>query len=98
MFFAEQKAQSNRKSRIENRKNTNFDCGLISIFYFQPVFFGRAKIIMAFLFEKLDVYQKAMNFAERIHLLAESFPKGHSHIAGQLNRTSLSISANIAEV
>lgn len=52
---------------------------------------------MPFLFEKLDVYQKAITFADKITTLTESFPKGNYYLADQLNRASLSISTNIAE-
>ena len=52
---------------------------------------------MPFLFEKLEVYQKAVAFAERASSLTESFPRGHWYLADQLNRASLSISVNIAE-
>jgi len=52
---------------------------------------------MAFLFEKLEVYQKAVTLAERVSSLGEQFPRGHWYLADQLNRASLSISLNIAE-
>lgn len=52
---------------------------------------------MTFLFKKLVVYQKALDLAENISSLTESFPKGKGYIADQLNRASLSIAANIAE-
>lgn len=52
---------------------------------------------MAFLFEKLDVYKKAVDFAEHICEITKSFPKGHYYITDQLNRAALSISTNIAE-
>ncbi len=52
---------------------------------------------MAFLFEKLEVYQKAVTFAERVSSLTEEFPRGHWYLADHLNRASLSISLNIAE-
>ena len=52
---------------------------------------------MPFLFEKLEVYQKALTFAERVSALTEHFPRGHWYLADQLNRASLSISLNIAE-
>ena len=52
---------------------------------------------MAFAFEKLIVYQKAVDFADRICGITSSFPKGYYFLADQLNRASLSISANIAE-
>jgi len=50
-----------------------------------------------FLFEKLEVYQKALAFAERVSTLTEPFARGHWYLADQLNRASLSISLNIAE-
>jgi four helix bundle protein len=52
---------------------------------------------MAFMFEKLEVYQKAVDFAERIISLTEHFPRGYYFLSDQLNRASLSISTNIAE-
>ncbi len=52
---------------------------------------------MAFMFENLEVYQKAVDFADEIATLTEKFPRGYYFLADQLNRASLSISANIAE-
>jgi len=52
---------------------------------------------MAFTFEKLIVYQKAVDFADQICSVTSSFPKNYYFLADQLNRASLSISANIAE-
>jgi four helix bundle protein len=52
---------------------------------------------MAFLFEKLSVYQKAVDFADQIIDLTQGFPRGFYFLADQLNRASLSISTNIAE-
>jgi hypothetical protein len=52
---------------------------------------------MAFAFEKLLVYQKAVDFADHIAALTETFPRGYGFLADQLNRASLSIAANIAE-
>ena len=52
---------------------------------------------MAFLFEKLDVYRKAVDFADNIYELTKDFPRGSYYLADQLNRAALSISANIAE-
>jgi four helix bundle protein len=51
---------------------------------------------MSFLFEKLDVYQKALNFAERIESICNQFPKGNGYLADQMRRASLSIVLNIA--
>jgi four helix bundle protein len=52
---------------------------------------------MAFSFEKLIVYQKAIDFADRICSQTEKFPRGYSFLVSQLNRAALSIAANIAE-
>ena len=52
---------------------------------------------MAFMFEKLAVYQKAVNFADQIAALTENFPHGYGYLADQLNRAALSIAANLAE-
>jgi four helix bundle protein len=52
---------------------------------------------MSFLFEKLDVYQKSLDFAERIESICNQFPKGNAHLADQMRRASLSIALNIAE-
>ncbi len=52
---------------------------------------------MAFAFEKLIVYQKAVDFADQTTCLTGRFPRGFYFLADQLNRASLSIAANIAE-
>jgi four helix bundle protein len=52
---------------------------------------------VAFTFEKLLVYQKSVDFAERDSVLTADFPRGFYYLADQLNRASLSIAANIAE-
>ena len=53
---------------------------------------------MTFMFEKLEVYQRAVDLAERLNGLTENFTaKGHYHLIDQLRRASLSISLNIAE-
>lgn len=52
---------------------------------------------MAFMFEHLEVYQKSVNFADRLLALTEAFPKGYRFLVDQLNRATLSIAANIAE-
>ena len=52
---------------------------------------------MAFAFEKLIVYQKSVDFADEILTITEHFPRGYGFLADQINRASLSISANIAE-
>jgi four helix bundle protein len=52
---------------------------------------------MTFAFEKLLVYQKAIDFADNICAVTSKFPNGYYFLRDQLNRASLSISANIAE-
>jgi four helix bundle protein len=52
---------------------------------------------MAFTFEKLVVYQKAIDFADTICRETEGFTRGYGFLADQLNRAALSIAANIAE-
>jgi four helix bundle protein len=52
---------------------------------------------MAFAFEKLAVYQKAVAFADAVCTLTKGFPRGYFFLADQLNRAALSIAANIAE-
>ena len=52
---------------------------------------------MPFTFEKLHVYQKAVDFTDTICGLTERFPRGYGFLVDQLNRASLSIAANIAE-
>jgi len=49
------------------------------------------------MFEKLQVYQKAIDLADEIASLTEKFPRGYYFLTDQLNRASLSIAANIAE-
>ncbi len=50
------------------------------------------------MFEKLEVYQRAVDFAEKVAELTQTFPpKGNSHLIDQLGRASVSISLNIAE-
>ena len=53
---------------------------------------------MSFMFENLEVYQRAVDLAEKIAALTESFPtRGHQHLIDQLRRASLSVPLNIAE-
>ena len=52
---------------------------------------------MPFMFENLNVYQKAISFAEEVGSLTEDFPKGNYYLVDQLNRAALSIATNIAE-
>ena len=52
---------------------------------------------MAFLFENLEVYQKAIAFADEISDLTEDFSKGNCYLTDHLNRAALSVATNIAE-
>ena len=52
---------------------------------------------MAFMFERLEVYQKAVDFADDIAGLTEGFPRGYGFMVDQLNRAALSIATNLAE-
>jgi len=52
---------------------------------------------MAFMFENLQVYQKAVDLAEQIASLTEGFPRGYYFLVDQLNRAALSIATNLAE-
>ena len=52
---------------------------------------------MPFMFENLEVYQKSVDFAEKVINFTDEFPKGYYFLADQLNRASLSIATNIAE-
>ena len=49
---------------------------------------------MPFDFEKLIVYQKAVDLADRVFAATEAFPRGYGFLVDQLNRAPLSISAN----
>ena len=51
---------------------------------------------MAFAFEKLLVYQKAIDFADQVSTRTEKFPLGCGFLVDQLNRASLSIAASSA--
>ena len=52
---------------------------------------------MSFMFEKLEVYQKSVDFAEQISSSTDTFSKGNYALKDQLSRASLSIAANLAE-
>lgn len=49
-------------------------------------------------YEKLDVYQCAMEFIVLAMLLNDKLPKGFAHLGDQLRRASVSVPLNIAEV
>ncbi|MCG3179601.1 MAG: hypothetical protein BIFFINMI_01939 [Phycisphaerae bacterium] len=52
---------------------------------------------MPFMFENLQVYQKAVDLADQVAALAEKFPRGYYFLTDQLNRAALSIATNLAE-
>jgi four helix bundle protein len=52
---------------------------------------------MAFMFEKLEVYQKAVSLADAVAVLTQEFPRGFGFLADQINRAALSIATNLAE-
>ncbi|MCK4283374.1 MAG: four helix bundle protein [Candidatus Brocadiae bacterium] len=49
------------------------------------------------MFEKLQVYQKAVDFADEAIVLTQGFPRGYGFLTDQLNRAALSIATNLAE-
>ena len=73
--------------------NNVLTCG--HLFHYSPVQSGVR--VMPFMFEKLEVYQKAVDFADQIAALTEGFPRGYGFLTDQLNRAALSIAANLAE-
>ncbi len=52
---------------------------------------------MTFMFENLEVYQKAVDFTDRVVSLTGEFPRGYGFLADQLNRAALSTATNLAE-
>ena len=48
-------------------------------------------------FQKLDVYQKALDFAVLATEINAALPRGNAHLADQLQRSSTSTPLNIAE-
>jgi four helix bundle protein len=52
---------------------------------------------MGFLFEKLEVYQRAVDFSEKAFKLTDTLPRGQSAVADQFKRAVMSIPLNIAE-
>ena len=53
---------------------------------------------MAFKFEKLEVWQKAVTLSSEIHELTRSFPRDELYIlTSQIKRAADSVALNIAE-
>ena len=48
-------------------------------------------------FQKLDVYQRSIEFLTLAHRVRERLPKGHADLADQLRRAAQSVPQNIAE-
>jgi four helix bundle protein len=59
--------------------------------------FHHGGLFVAFMFENLDVYQKAVDFADETTTLTATFPRGYYFLSDQLNRAALSIATNLAE-
>jgi len=49
------------------------------------------------MFEKLEVYQKAVDLADEMAAVTEGFPRGYGFLVDQLNPAALSIATNLAE-
>ena len=59
---------------------------------------GEIKGLGMFRFEKLDVWQKAMELIDRIYSVSAGFPgEERFGLTSQLRRSSISVAANIAE-
>ena len=52
---------------------------------------------MVFMFENLQVYQKAVDLADQVSQLTGDFPRGYYYLVDQLNRAALSVATNLAE-
>lgn len=52
---------------------------------------------MPFMFENLQVYQRAVDFADKVAELSKDSPRGFYFLVDQLNRAALSIATNLAE-
>ena len=52
---------------------------------------------MTFMFERLEVYQRAVDLAEKIFQLTDGLPRGYAALGDQFRRAILSVSLNIAE-
>ena len=66
---------------------------------FNKFFYVNFKILqMSFKFEKLIIWQKAMNFGEEINTIASAFPKKELYnLSSQILRASDSVALNISE-
>jgi four helix bundle protein len=70
----------------------------ISLIHFVTEFLTDNHFIMNFKFEKLTIWQKAMDFGEDIFKVSKRFPKEEIYnLLSQIRRASDSIALNIAE-
>ena len=79
----------------EQLNDGRYACGLL--LNCSPAQILQLALFMAFMFENLEVYQKAVNLADSIAGSTEEFARGYYFLADQLNRAALSIATNIAE-
>lgn len=52
---------------------------------------------MAFFFENMDVYKRAIDFTDKVAAVSRTFPRGQAIISDQLRRAANSIPLNVAE-
>ncbi|MBL1219031.1 MAG: four helix bundle protein [Planctomycetes bacterium] len=52
---------------------------------------------MAFMFENLKVYDRSLDFADRVITITKDAPRGFRFLTDQLNRAALSVPLNLAE-
>jgi four helix bundle protein len=57
----------------------------------------REKPEAAFGFEKLDVYQRSIEFVAVAARIISELPSGYSSLSDQLRRAALSVPVNVAE-
>ena len=48
-------------------------------------------------FQRLDVYQRALEFLDQCDIIIEQLPSGRAHLKDQLDRAATSIVLNVAE-
>lgn len=69
-----------------------------AVYFLLSTFWARGyALAMAFAFERLMVYQKAVAFADAVCTLTKGIPRGYFFLADQLNRAALPIAADQAE-
>ena len=75
----------------------NPSCGLLYTFIVEKHLAFAVGKHLAFIFERLAVYQKSIDLAGRILIATSKFPRRYGFLSGQLNRKRVSIAANIDE-